>query len=198
MGSPSVACRDDPPDLAALGIPLPRVVIFDLDDTCWRQALDRKGFKGAPFRWDPTCKTVLDTRSTPVRLYPEVPSVLLALRQAGVQVAVASHNSRPAWVSEVIDKIVVDEEVGLVWGQLVPEELRVVEWRGKYYPTKNEHIREICARLPAGPCSPTEAVIFDDSKQACTGASAMGVTAVRCMDGMSISHLLAGVGAWAA
>jgi len=183
----------DPPDLTALGLPLPSVVIFDLDDTCWRQGLDRKGAKGAPYRWDDRLGLVVDQAGAPVRVLPELPAVLLSLHRAGVQIAVASHNSKPAWCAEVMDKWILDKSTGLTWGELVPEELRIINWQGKFYPTKNEHIKTICGKLPAGPCSPPESIIFDDSKQAITGATAMGVTAVRVMDGMTVQLLLEGL-----
>merc|ERR1712232_189568 len=134
----------------------------------------------------------------PVVMYPAMPSVFMALHRAGVQIAVASHNAKPVWCCEVIDKFMLDEAAGLAWGDLVPPELRVISCEGKYWPLKNQHLRDICERLPGGPCSFGEMILFDDGKKICSDASNLGVVAIRCQEGITIAHLMEGVKACAA
>eukprot|EP00928_Gymnodinium_smaydae_P011486 TRINITY_DN1422_c2_g1_i2.p2 TRINITY_DN1422_c2_g1~~TRINITY_DN1422_c2_g1_i2.p2 ORF type:complete len:543 (+),score=125.80 TRINITY_DN1422_c2_g1_i2:145-1773(+) len=172
---------------------LPRVAVFDLDDTCWKHGLDRKPFKGPPFTWSDAHGTLVDSGGAPVRFLADLGAVLLSLHRAGVQLAVASHNAHADWCGEVMDKFVLDESEGLCWGDIVPSELRIIEWEGKYWPQKTEHLRDIQTALadsPDGPPDFDDMIFFDDGKKVCREVEdQLGMVAVRCPDGISMAKL---------
>lgn len=194
IGVSAANARSDLPDLQ--GFKLPRVAVFDLDETCWKHYgldLAQPQFR-PPFRWCSETRQVLDTAGRHVKIFPELPQVLLALHQAGVTIAVASHDGKPRWCCEVMDCLVLDEDTGLTWGSLVPEELRIIKCSGEFWPGKTAHIRHIVENLPGGPCEFDEVLMFDDSKSVCSSVGkVLGVVAVRCVGGVSIARLKEGL-----
>merc|ERR1712224_531223 len=108
-------------------------------------------------------------------LFPEVPQVLLALYRAGVQIAVASHNTQPVWCGEVMDNYVLDADQQIFWGDLVPPEMRNINCGSGYWPAKRRHLEELAANHPGGPCSMVDMILFDDGKKICQEATKLGV-----------------------
>merc|ERR1712151_52896 len=74
------------------GFDLPKVAVFDLDATCWNHyGLDHKESKNKlafspPFRWVAETRQVCDSAGKEVKIFPDLPKVLLALHQAGVAI----------------------------------------------------------------------------------------------------------------
>lgn len=162
---------------------LPRVVVFDLDETCWKHGLDRKGAKGSPYSWCPSRRCIVDAGGVSLTVFPDLVPILMSLSQACVPIGIASHNSKPAWCFEVMDKFYLDSTSDHTWGDLVPEKLRVINCESTHWPLKAQHLKEIAAN--AG-CTLKEMVYFDDGKKICHDAEAIGVTAVRTPDGITL------------
>jgi len=177
---------------------VPRVAVFDLDETCWNHfGLDHKPPFRPPFGWSAVTGQVLDSVGSPVRIFPELRSVLLSLHQAGVKIAVASHDTKPAWCRQVMDSYVLDEAVGLTWGHLVEEDLQVIRCTGVYWPGKKQHLADIRERAPGGPCEFKDMLVFDDSKKICSEAANLGAVAVRChQGGITMAKLQQGLQSW--
>lgn len=190
----AVAPASPPPIVLDSSCGLPKVAVFDLDETCWKHVgLDCKKPKFvAPFAWCEAARKVLDSKGTPVNMYPELVSVLLTLHQAGIAIAVASHDGKPAWCREVMDSQQL-EDTGLTWGQLVRPDLTVISWTGAYWPKKQKHLQDICERLP---CTFGDMIFFDDSKSICAHSADLGVIAVRCMSGVTLAKLEEALQAW--
>jgi len=181
------------PNLKDMNLIFPRVVVFDLDDTCWKGGLDRKGAKGSPYTWCSKRQTVVESGGLPLTVFPDLFPILLSLSQAGILVAIASHNSKPSWCHEVMNKFILDELSGLTFGALVPLHLRCIKCEGKHWPLKTEHLKEIAENLTSGPCTLREMLFFDDGKKICYHAEENEVTAIRTMDGLTLGHFLEGM-----
>jgi len=175
--------------------PVPLVAVFDLDETCWSHfGLDHKADKfQPPFRWCEQGRCVVDSADKPVMIFPELPAVLLALSQAGVQLAVASHDTQAAWCGEVMDSFMLNDH--LRWGDLVPEHLRIISCSGKHWPGKANHLSEIRERCG---CEYSDMLFFDDGRGNCQTAMKLGAAAVRCQGGITIGKLWEGLQSWAA
>lgn len=175
------------------GFSLPRVAVFDLDETCWNHfGLDHKPPFKPPFSWCDEKRTVIDSGGKVVKMFPDLAAVILALHEAGVVLAVASHDTKPAWCSEVMDCFHLNDD-GLTWGSLIPNELRIINCSSKYWPGKQNHLRDIIAAIPGGPCEFSDLLVFDDSKSVCKQAISLGAKAVRCNGGISVHRLFEGL-----
>mmetsp|Transcript_23440 Transcript_23440/g.54132 ORF Transcript_23440/g.54132 Transcript_23440/m.54132 type:complete len:319 (+) Transcript_23440:68-1024(+) len=183
--------RPEPPDLN--GYTLPRVAVFDLDETCWDHlGLDLQRYRfSPPFTWSAAHETVIDSKGQRVLVFRELRAVLMGLYQAGVVLAVASHDQRPEWCREVMHAYVLDSELGLTWGDITDEELVVIRSDGEYWTNKSLHLRDICKHLHQ--CRFQDLLFFDDNKNICKQAASLGVTAVQVKGGISLTHLYEGL-----
>eukprot|EP00929_Paragymnodinium_shiwhaense_P029981 TRINITY_DN17071_c0_g1_i1.p1 TRINITY_DN17071_c0_g1~~TRINITY_DN17071_c0_g1_i1.p1 ORF type:complete len:422 (-),score=67.14 TRINITY_DN17071_c0_g1_i1:8-1273(-) len=173
---------------------LPQVAIFDLDDTVWKGALDAKPLRVPPFSWCDTRCSVVDSKGTPVVVARDLETILLALYNAGVQLAVASHNGSRDWCCQVMDCFPLGNS-GLTWGEVVPDELRVISWSGKHWPGKGQHLKDIREKFPGGPCEFQDMIFFDDGKKVIAEAWKLGAVGVRCQDELiSVKHVKEAVG----
>lgn len=176
------------------GFNLPKVAVFDLDETCWDHfGLDHKPPFRPPFCRCATRDAIVDSAGREVKIFPELRQVLLSLHYAGVTLAVASHDGKPDWCRQVMDCFVLDHSTSLTWGQLVPEELTFIKCSGEFWPGKTAHLRCIRENLPEGPCEFGEMLMFDDSKSVCKQASTLGAVGVRCLGGISVARLMEGL-----
>merc|ERR1712066_568195 len=96
--------------------------------------------------------------------------ILLSLNAYGVTLAVASHDGKPVWCREVMDNYILDGSSGLCWGDLVQDELTIINYNSPYWPGKQQHLKDIRERVPD--CEFGEMLIFDDSKSICKQARA--------------------------
>merc|ERR1712060_490429 len=83
----------------------------------------------------------------------------------------------------------------LRWGDLVPEDLRIISCSGKHWPGKASHLSEIRERCG---CEYSDMLMFDDGRGNCQTAWKLGAGAVRCQGGITISKLWEGLESWAA
>jgi len=187
--------RPSPPDLRSMGLYLPKVAVFDLDQTCWSHTgLDLSKYKFAPpFRWSPDRDTVVDSNDRAVEIFSELSAVLLGLYQAGVKLAIASHDQKPQWCQQVMDAYVMDLDSGMKWGDAFDDPaLVVIRSDGQYWTSKEAHLRDICEFF-SPPLSWQDVLFFDDTKSIVKQAKNLGCTAVHVPHGVSIAHLRSGL-----
>lgn len=92
--------------LERLGDPLPKLVAFDLDYTCWPLWVDTH--VDPPLRRkNDAINKVVDVSGTPLSMYPHVPSILFYLQRKGVVVAAASRTCAPSVARQALNGLVL-------------------------------------------------------------------------------------------
>ncbi|VFQ78241.1 unnamed protein product [Cuscuta campestris] len=138
---------------------LPRLVVFDLDYTLW------------PFYCE--CRSKRDMP----KLYPQAKGILYALKEKGVDVAIASRSPTPDIAHIFLEKLqiksmFVAQEVFSSWSH------------------KTEHFQRIQqrTRVPYN-----EMLFFDDENRNIEAVSKMGVTSILVSSGVNIAALKEGL-----
>jgi magnesium-dependent phosphatase 1 len=91
-------------------MPLPRIVVFDLDACCWTPEMYQIG-RGAPFKYDAAKCEATAIGGDRVRLLGDVGSIWGELHSCEVwrqtEVAIASRCDEPQWARELLSKFEV-------------------------------------------------------------------------------------------
>jgi magnesium-dependent phosphatase 1 len=91
-------------------MPLPRIVVFDLDACCWTPEMYQIG-RGAPFKYDATKCEATASGGDRVRLLGDVRSIWGELHSSELfrqtDVAIASRCDEPQWARELLSKFEV-------------------------------------------------------------------------------------------
>jgi magnesium-dependent phosphatase 1 len=91
-------------------MPLPRIIVFDLDACCWTPELYQIG-RGAPFKYDGTKCEATASGGDRVRLLGDVRSIWGELHSSELwrqtDVAIASRCDEPKWARELLSKFEV-------------------------------------------------------------------------------------------
>nr|GMC87661.1 magnesium-dependent phosphatase 1 [Ipomoea batatas] len=138
---------------------LPRLVVFDLDYTIW------------PFYCE--CRS---KREMP-KLYPQTKGILYALKDKGVNVAIASRSPTPDIANAFLEKLEIKsmfaaQEVFSSWSH------------------KTEHFQKIHRRTGV---PYKEMLFFDDENRNIDAVSKMGVTSILVGKGVNIGALRQGL-----
>ncbi|KAL7119293.1 hypothetical protein ACP275_02G054800 [Erythranthe tilingii] len=138
---------------------LPRLVVFDLDYTLW------------PFYCE--CRS---KREMP-KLYPQAKGVLYALKDKGVDVAIASRSPTPDIANAFLDKLGIKS-------MFVTQEIY------SSWTHKTEHFEKIHrkTRVPYN-----EMLFFDDEDRNIDAVSKMGVTSILVGNGVNLGALRQGL-----
>ncbi|KAG0470199.1 hypothetical protein HPP92_016275 [Vanilla planifolia] len=138
---------------------LPRLVVFDLDYTLW------------PFYCEMHSKREMPS------LYPHAKGIMLALKEKGIEMAIASRSPTPDIANAFIDKLgiqplLVTKEIFSSWSY------------------KKEHFQRIyrSTRVPF-----ESMLFFDDEHGNINEISKMGVTSILVDNGMNLQELQTGL-----
>ncbi|MCO5566005.1 hypothetical protein L7F22_019680 [Adiantum nelumboides] len=99
--------------LERLGDPLPKLVAFDLDYTCWPLWVDTHVDPPLKRRGESLNK-VYDRSGTPLSLYPHIPPILFFLHSKRITVAAASRTCAPTVARQALNNLlIVDDGISL-------------------------------------------------------------------------------------
>ncbi|KAJ2962931.1 hypothetical protein NQZ79_g1946 [Umbelopsis isabellina] len=112
---------------------LPRLIVFDLDDTLWKYEVDCT--YGPPFKYDRKNKVVVDCRGNPVELFRDVLEIFALIQTfPDTQIAIASRTTTPDWAAQVL-KLYTVNELGSLYSMCSAFEM--------YDQSKTKHFRRI-------------------------------------------------------
>mmetsp|Transcript_18046 Transcript_18046/g.31111 ORF Transcript_18046/g.31111 Transcript_18046/m.31111 type:complete len:189 (-) Transcript_18046:380-946(-) len=148
---------------------LPSLVVFDLDDTFWEG--DVEATEGPPFKQGGPAH-LLDKSSGRLSLFKDVPSILEALFESKVGIAVASRTSRPRWAEVALKEL----NFG---GSSVHARCACLAWG---FSSKTNHFAHI--RQKTG-VEFRDMVFFDNEHWNIVDVSRLGVFSAYCPRGLS-------------
>ncbi|KAL8150838.1 hypothetical protein V2J09_020646 [Rumex salicifolius] len=156
---------------------LPRLIVFDLDYTLWPfYWYVSHHFRSIVlhFRWN--LGDALSKREMP-SLYPQAKGILLALKDKGIDIAIASRSHTPDVANDFLDKLQVQP-------MFVAKEI-FSSWTHK-----TDHFQRIhrTTRIPY-----TSMLFFDDEDRNIQSVSKMGVTSILVDDGVNLGALSLGL-----
>ena len=148
---------------------LPKLIVFDLDDTLWIGDVDCT--YGPPF----TCSTrhvVSCRKRTTLPLHPHVPAILGHLKKSAIPLAIASRTTRPDWARQVLDAVRIE---GLSLAELSVH----AAWGDCAKTAHFSEIRDVTAvEFP-------DMIFFDNEMRNITAVKQLGVHCVFCPDGLT-------------
>ncbi|CAN0921147.1 Magnesium-dependent phosphatase 1 [Linum grandiflorum] len=138
---------------------LPKLVVFDLDYTLW------------PFYCE--CRSKREMPS----LYPHAKGILYALKDKGIDLAIASRSPTPDIASTFLDKLSISS--------MFPTQEIFSSWTHK-----TEHFQKIHSRTGV---SFNSMLFFDDEDRNINTVSKMGVTSILVGNGVNLGALREGL-----
>ena len=154
--------------MTGLPVPLPQLVVFDLDWTLWPRPRFRAGPPFLPI--DEGRAGVRSSCGEELDLFLGARRALVQLADAEVPVALASRTHRPKWALQWVDMIHVDDSRTL--SDVIGKSPIIIR-----DGCKSSHVREIARRTGVGFDS---ILFFDDSYPDVVKVEGLGATAVHC------------------
>jgi magnesium-dependent phosphatase 1 len=151
---------------------MPSAVLFDLDMTCWPFTLAIESH-GPPYTSMSNEVGVIDHDSKKLRLFKDLPGILLSLHKAQIPIVLCSRSSVPVWCQEVIANCPIDpkNQPNLMFADVI-HSASVIRPGLK----KVKHLKEIRAALDV-PFH--QLLFFDDDERNCADGRRLGVRCVK-------------------
>jgi len=172
-------------------LPLPRVLIFDLDYTLWPFWIDTHC--SPPLKALPGGRAAKDRHGESFGFYADVPGILIACREKGVKVAAASRTHAPDLANSLLRMLRVPpgkEDTGAEGGKLAREFFDNLQ----IYPgNKVQHMTKIQKGLNA---EYKDMLFFDDEERNRNVEREKGVCFQLVRDGVTREVIDKGVRRW--
>eukprot|EP00930_Biecheleria_cincta_P046240 TRINITY_DN31892_c0_g1_i1.p1 TRINITY_DN31892_c0_g1~~TRINITY_DN31892_c0_g1_i1.p1 ORF type:complete len:720 (-),score=119.42 TRINITY_DN31892_c0_g1_i1:139-2298(-) len=151
---------------------MPSAVLFDLDMTCWPFTLAIESH-GPPYTSMSNEVGVIDHDNKRLRLFKDLPGILLSLHKAQIPIVLCSRSSVPNWCQEVIANCPIDpkNQPNLMFADVI-HSASVIRPGLK----KIKHLKEIRAALDV-PFH--QLLFFDDDERNCADGRRLGVRCVK-------------------
>ncbi|KAH0430761.1 magnesium dependent [Colletotrichum camelliae] len=180
-------------------LPLPKLIVFDLDYTLWPFWVDTH--VSGPLKANAAHSAALDRHGESFAFYQDVPRILYTLPLAGVKLAVASRTSAPELARDMLKLLHVPppsaEKGGGTTGSGKKEKARkALEFFDgglEIYPSSKIRHFEAIFRKTGIPF--TEMLFFDDESRN-RDTESLGVTMHLVRDGTSWAEIEKGVAEW--
>ncbi|KAK7413473.1 hypothetical protein QQX98_007621 [Neonectria punicea] len=182
-----------PASLSDPALPLPKLVVFDLDYTLWPFWVDTH--VTMPLKPNADHSAAVDRYGEDFAFYTDVPAILFALPRAGVRMAVASRTPTPNIARDMLKMVHIPPPPGD--GAAKPEKARramdMFEGGIEAYPgSKLRHFEVIQKRTGIR----YEDMLFFDDEARNFETESLGVTMYLIRDGTSWSEIEEGVLKW--
>ncbi|WP_233207158.1 MULTISPECIES: magnesium-dependent phosphatase-1 [Pirellulaceae] len=151
------------PELIAL--PVPQLIVFDLDFTLWDCGGTWCDCLSPPFRLDKD--RIIDRTRRYIRCYQDVEAILDYCDQQQIPMALASRTEQPAWARELLQLLAITHRFAYA----------------EIYPSSK--VRHFTALGKASGIAYEEMLFFDDEMRNIREVGEMGVTAIHVANGMS-------------
>ncbi|KAH8809004.1 putative magnesium-dependent phosphatase P8B7.31 [Xylogone sp. PMI_703] len=166
-------------------LPLPKLIVFDLDYTLWPFWVDTH--VTPPLKASTNHDSCKDRFGEDFAFYTEVPYILPALRDSGIKIGVASRTSAPDLGREMLKLLHVQDSSG--------KKRKAVEYfdHMEIYPgSKIMHFN----KLQKATGLKYEEMLFFDDEARNRNVESLGVTMYLVRDGVSINEIDNGIREW--
>lgn len=177
-----------PASLADPSLPLPKLIVFDLDYTLWPFWVDTH--VTPPLKANALHSAATDRLGEGFAFYADVPAILAALPRAGVRLAVASRTEAPPLARHLLKMLHVPAPGAEAKSRRA---LDVFDAGLEMYESsKTRHLKELQARAGVR----FEDVLFFDDESRNRDTEQLGVTMWLVRDGITWAEVEAGVDEW--